>query len=49
MTPRRRPSRFALCGAALLAALLTGGCVTVRSTSEEDLPASWRAEVKGVS
>ena len=49
MTPRRRPSRFGLFGAALLAALLTGGCVSVQSTSEEDLPAAWRAEVKGVS
>ncbi len=49
MTPRRSPSHFARFGAAVLAALLTGGCVTVRSTSEEDLPASWRAEVKGVS
>ena len=49
MTPRRSPSRFARFGAALLAVLLTGGCVSVRSTSEEDLPAAWRAEVKGVS
>ena len=49
MTPRRRLSRLALFGAALLAAFLPSGCVMVRSTSEDDLPAAWRAEVKGVS
>ena len=49
MTPRRRLSRFSLFGAALLAAFLPSGCVMVRSTSEDDLPAAWRAEVKGVS
>ncbi|MBM3866812.1 MAG: hypothetical protein FJ381_13145 [Verrucomicrobia bacterium] len=47
--PRRRPGFPWWHAAALLITSLAGGCVSVRSTSEEDLPAAWRAEVKGVS
>lgn len=46
---RRRLFPSGPLGAALLVAALAGGCFSVRSTSEEDLPAAWRAEVKGIS